>query len=118
MCLDKLTLIQVEFPEHPFVLVVAQSRVLGRPPAIGKLIDRPQIAFAVRVVVLGEGVIGFDQLAHLRLVSLGQRPGTNGGNGGAGNAHRLAGQVIKTGNKRCLFARSGNIGAHCTRPRI
>ena len=47
----------------PFALILAQSRALGCPATIGKLVDCPEIALAVRVVVLVEGVEGFDQLA-------------------------------------------------------
>lgn len=63
MRIDKLILIQIEFPEHPFALILAQSRALGRPTAIAKLIDRPEITFAVWVVVLGESVERLDQHA-------------------------------------------------------
>ena len=55
----QFAVIIIEFPEHPFALIVAQSRALGRPLAIAKLIDRPEIALAVRVVVLVESVYRF-----------------------------------------------------------
>lgn len=63
MRIDKLILIQIQFPEHPFALVVARPRALGRPATARKLIDGPEIPLAVRVVVLVEGVKGFDQFA-------------------------------------------------------
>jgi hypothetical protein len=113
--LDKLILIQIQLPEHPFALIVAQSRALGRPAAIAKLIDRPKIAFAVRVAVLIESVIGFDQFADAGLIGRGQGPETDGCNGGASNPHRASGKVVQTCNPRRLPARCGN-GTHCTRP--
>jgi hypothetical protein len=72
MRIDKLILIQIEFPEHPFALILAQSRALGRPAPIGKLVDRPEIALPVRVVVLGEGVERLDQLTDAGLIGLRQ----------------------------------------------
>src|SRR3546814_13434093 len=67
-----LAVVIIEFPEHPFALILSQSRALGCPATIGNLVDRPEIAFAVRVVVLVEGVEGFDQLADARLTSPGR----------------------------------------------
>lgn len=79
----QITVAIIQFPEHPLALVVAQSRVLGRPATTAKLIDTPRIAFTVGVTVIGKGIESLDKFEDTRLIGDRQRPEPQGSNDGA-----------------------------------